>query len=154
MQAKNQLNQFKRIQKHYQMELDALTAELRKLNLRMSERKTELELLESEMENAQQPHGELVSIVNCVAGAAHLKLIGVKWNEKSQEHSQAKSEFETQRLLVQKQLSRIESMDRLIEQKSKLVEAYVLKQEQLIADERYLQCADGGMDIAPPETSS
>ena len=56
MQAKKQLNQFKRIQKHYQMELDTLTAELRKLNLQMSQRKGEFDLVEAELQDAQRPH--------------------------------------------------------------------------------------------------
>ena len=145
MQAKKQLNQFKRIQKHYQMELDTLTAELRKLNLQMSQRKGEFDLVEAELQDAQRPHEGSVSIVHCVAGAAHIKQVSDRWNARSQELSQATIEFETQRSRVQQQLTKIESMDRLIEQKSKLVDLEMLKREIAIADERYLQQA--GNDV-------
>jgi flagellar biosynthesis chaperone FliJ len=139
MKAKTQLNQFKRIQAHYQQELDTLTSELGKRNARVSILRLEFEQIEQRLKTTElrlAPHA--VSVENCQLGGQLLLQITEQWNDKFLEFSKASEAFEEQRSKVRLQMSRIKSLEKLVERKSTIVAHEEQRREQFVADERYL----------------
>lgn len=139
MKAKIQLNQFKRIQDHYQRELDSLTADLTRLNTQVSQRRSELSEIETRMEVTQnQLACQTVTVIDCRLGSQLLGKISESWGRKFQELSQACEQFEAQRAKVEKQMSRIKSLEKLVDRKSKMVDQEDRRLQQLAADDQYL----------------
>jgi flagellar export protein FliJ len=139
MKTKVQLNQFKRIQDHYQHELDALTAVLTKLNSEVTKLQSELSEIETRMETTQNELGsQVVTVTDCRLGSQLLAKISESWDSKFMELSQACELFEAQRAKVEKQMSRIKSLEKLVQRKAKMVEHEERRLQQLVADDQYL----------------
>jgi flagellar biosynthesis chaperone FliJ len=139
MKAKIQLKQFRRIQDHYQRELDSLTVELTRLNLQVTNLRSELGQIENRMEATQnQLASYSITVIDCRLGGQLLQKISEAWDQKFEELSGACERFEAQRAKVEKQMSRIKSLEKLIERKAELVDFEERRLQQLVADDQYL----------------
>jgi|TARA_B110000495_G_scaffold56481_1_gene47715 flagellar export protein FliJ len=139
------MNQFKKIEKLNKV-LDFYKKELDQQKFKLSEKSSLLKKIESALQQQQAKithslaglESSNMTLSNCLIRKPLIDQLQVELDLTQARINEAQLDFENQKQIVRKQMSKIDSMEKLIERKLAELIYEETKREHASADERYL----------------
>lgn len=135
----NQLEKLGKVLGFYQQNLESLKLKLKQQNLVVAEKQCTWDRLVSKLESTQQAFGRAQPSVFALQMAGQvLTTLDAEIESAHQELTDSKRELSKQRAAVRRQMSRIESLEKIVARTSGEVQHKHRMHEQVQSDERYL----------------
>lgn len=134
----NQLQQLNEVLRFYQQQLDVIKTQLKQNLNAVTEKEKRASELEHELIAAQQSSIEPMTASNLEFANHLMKLVQKKIGQNQLELVDANAELSRCRIELNKQMSKIDALEKVVSQQIKILEHERRVAEQNIADERYL----------------
>ena len=139
MSTDNSIQRLNRVLDFYNQQLDVLKLHLASQQAVVKKHNEKIEQLESNIiESQNRLQAESATIANRQMGYQFGTFTMAEIQDEQEQRELAIQELENRKTELRKQISKIESLEKLIERKASAVAYEAGRREQILADERYL----------------